>query len=293
MKRKKILAVGAIAASVAILAAGTLALFTARTNSNMTAVAGTVQVSLSDLSMTNQQNINPGDGDPSVSEDAAIGTDHTFSYVVFNDGNKSIRTRQTAILKVNDGELDAKYVELLKDGSEIQEKSFILEDGTETASLEDGQEAYAVKYVFIGDVFDGKGEDILDGGDAEKESDEGVIKEDETGNVSKEYDYTFALLKTAGNKYQGAEFDIEIVVEAMQYRNTDDSDWTSAIHIKKTFSNIELNVIPAADEHKSNNYKNDPSDIPSDESGEEADFDQEDFLNDDSSQEDFLGDDSI
>ena len=82
MKKKKFIAIGAVAASVAILAAGTLALFTARTNSNMTAVAGTVQISLSDLDMTNKQNINPGDGDPSISELASPGTDHNFSYIV-------------------------------------------------------------------------------------------------------------------------------------------------------------------------------------------------------------------
>lgn len=258
MKKKKFIAIGAVAASVAILAAGTLALFTARTNSNMTAVAGTVRVSLSDLDMTNKQNINPGDGDPSISELASPGTDHNFSYVVSNDGTKSIKTRHTIIIKINDGELDAKYAELLRDDIEIVDKYYILEDGSEVEALENGQVAYAVKYVFISDSFDGHGRAIEDGGDAEKEEGEDIVKENENGDVSKEYDYTFALLKDAGNLYQGAEFKIDVVVEAMQYRNTKDEDWTSAIHVKKTFSNVDLDVLPASDEYKSNNYKNEP-----------------------------------
>lgn len=278
MKKKKFIAIGAVAASVAILAAGTLALFTARTNSNMTAVAGTVQISLSDLDMTNKQNINPGDGDPSISELASPGTDHNFSYIVSNDGTKSVKTRHTIILKVNDGELDAKYTELLQDGSEIVDKFYVLEDGSEVETLEDGQAAYAVKYVFISDSFDGYGLAIEDGGDAEKEKGEDVVKENEDGDVSKEYDYTFALLKNAGNLYQGAEFKIDVVVEAMQYRNTEDSDWTSAIHVKKTFSNVDLNVLPASDEYKSNNYKNEPEATEPQEDFHEDEYEDYDFV---------------
>lgn len=255
-KKKTLLAIGASCAAISILAAGTFALFTARTESNMTAVAGNVNVSITSMDMTNKTNINPGDNDPNISTEAASGTEHNFTYTVSNDGNKSIRTRQTIILTANDGNLDARYLKLYTGNNELATKTFVMEDGSEKSSYSSADTVKAVKYTFIGDVFDGKGKDIASGGDAEKESLSTVVKENSNGDVTQTYSYDFALLSEATNEYQNAEFKIDVIVEAMQYRNTETTDWENASVAKKTFSNVSMNVTPASDENKSNNYKN-------------------------------------
>lgn len=255
-KNKLLLAVGASLAAVSVLVAGTFALFTARTESNMTAVAGNVNVSITSMDMTNKNNINPGDNDPDISPNAVPGTEHSFSYTVSNDGNKSIRTRQTIILTANDGALDARYLKLFSGESELATRTYVLTDGSEKATYVASDNVKAVKYTFIGDVFDGKGKDIASGGDAEKETLSTAIKEDENGDVTQTYHYDFALLGSATNEYQNAEFKIDVIVEAMQYRNTETTDWENAAVARKTFSNVSMNVTPAFDENKSNNYKN-------------------------------------
>lgn len=255
-KKKTLLATCASLASLCILFAGTFALFTARTNSNMTAVAGNVNVSITSMDMTNKNNINPGDNDPDISIDAPSGTEHTFTYTVSNDGNKSVRTRQTIILTANDGELDARYLKLFGGDKEIATKTYILQDDSEKLACTASDDVKAVKYTFIGDVFDGKGTSLENGGDAEKETLSTVVKENENGDVTQSYSYDFCLLGSATNEYQNADFRIDVIVEAMQYRNTETTDWENAAVAKKTFSNVSMNVTPAYDENRFNNYKN-------------------------------------
>lgn len=248
MKNKK-MAIGlATTASFAILGLSAFALFTARDDSDFIAKAGNVNIQVDSLSMTNHTNINPGDNDPNNPEDAIEGTNHIFEYTVTNVGTKSVRTRHTIILTAEDenGELlDARYLGLFNNDVEIITKTYILEDGTEVEELDESNEEFvkAIKYVFLGDIFDGYGEAIADGGDAEKESLAGVIKEDDNGIVSSTYYYDFALLRNASNKYQDATFKIDVVIEAMQYRNTNESDWETVTTVSKTFTTADVEGI--------------------------------------------------
>lgn len=257
-KNKKIVLITcSVASALVILGASTLALFTARTDSNFTAKAGTVTVELKDLDLTNKENINPGDNDPSVSKEAVGCTPHAFSYDVYNTGNKSIRTRQTIILTADKAgtsleTLDARYLALFKDANEISSKTYVLSDNSEVSSISDTSKTVkAVKYVFISDVFDGKGVSTEDKGDAEKES-SSTVKQNDAGNVTKKYTYDFSLLKEAGNEYQGCDISIDVNIEAMQYRNTTDSDWSDSAIVVKEYSkaNVVLNVVPADNEDK-------------------------------------------
>ena len=260
-KTKIGLIVGTITLSVAVITAGALALFTARTDSNFSAKAGTVTIELDELAMTNSENINPGDNDPSNPEGSVEGTTHDFTYVVTNTGNKSVRTRHTVMLTVDKaGEseqlLDARYLALFQDAKEIASKTYVLEDDSEVTNIDkETKKVKAVKYVFISDVFDGKGKNIEDGGDAEKETVSGVVKENEKGDVEKQYSYDFSLLRTATNEYQASDISITVTIEAMQYRNTNDADWSESATVIRKYSNadVKASVVPASNEDKNGN----------------------------------------
>jgi len=262
-KNKKIALIAcSVVAAVAVLTAGTLALFTARTDGNFSAKAGTVTVALGDISLSNSQNVNPGDNDPNNPNGATGGTAHKLTYDISNNGSKSIRTRQTIILSVKNASdvasLDARYLALYNSGRELTGKTYVLTDNREVTSLNASDKVKAIKYVFIGDIFDGKGVDINKGGDAEKESVSNVVTQGANGQVVKGYTYDFALLRTAGNEYQGCNIDATITVEAMQYRNTDVSDWSQAAVVKQSYStsNVSINVVPSVNEDKNGNYIN-------------------------------------
>lgn len=258
-KKQKIGLISATAVlAVGIVGASSLALFTARTDSDFQAKAGTVDIELDKLDMTNPLNINPGDNDPNNPEGAVNGTEHVFSYEVANTGNKSVRTRHTIILNVDkagasEEALDARYLALFIKDKEIADKAYVLEDGREVTSLDNVTGAVAaVKYIFISDIMDGKGTALETGGDAEKEELTDVIKADASGDVEKTYTYDFSLLRDADNKYQAADIHFSVVIEAMQYRNTNESDWTEVSRVVRDYStaNVESNVVPASDENK-------------------------------------------
>lgn len=260
MRKKILLISGSIFGVAALIVGCALALFTARTDSDFYAKAGTVRIEVDELELTNPDNINPGDSDPNNPADAAGGTEHIFSYDVTNNGNKSVRTRHSIIITCdkagdNDEMLDARFFEMLdKDGDELEEKLYILDDDTTKKEVGTDDVVKAVKYTFYGDVMDGKGTDIEDGGDAEKEDVSGTVKQKD-GEVSKTYSYTLAMLRQAKNSYQGCDVNIEIVVEAMQYRNTDNDDWSIAGIVSKTYttSEVNMNVVPAYNEDKNGN----------------------------------------
>lgn len=260
MKKKILLIASAVAGAIVVLSLGTLALFTARTDSDFSAKAGTVTIDLKNLDITNCKNLNPGDNDPSNPDGAVAGTDHKFTYDVYNTGNKSIRTRQTIILTVDEAGdskelLDARYLSLFNDEKEITEKYYVLKDDSVKTTISDNDFVKAVKYVFISDVFDGKGTDITKGGDAEKESVVNVVKQNDSGDVKKTYSYDFSLLRNASNKYQGADINASVTIEAMQYRNTDEKDWSQSAIVVRDYSSakVTLNVVPASNEDKTGN----------------------------------------
>lgn len=259
MKKKIALTAGSLLAIIALVAGCAYALFTARTDSDFFAKAGTVRIALDNLKLTNPENINPGDNDVTNPEDATGGTEHEFTYSVANEGNKSIRTRHSIIITCDEnGEstepLDARYFEMLVDEKEIEDKIYVLSDGSTKKEVGTGDFVSAVKYTFYGDVMDGKGTSMKDGGDAEKEDVSGVVKQN-GDKVEKTYSYDLAMLRTAPNKYQGCDLNIEVIVEGMQYRNTNNDDWSVVGTVTKKFStaDVNVNVVPAYDEDKNGN----------------------------------------
>lgn len=289
-KRKSI--VVAITLSLVLLISGALALFTSRSSSDFEAKAGTVALEVAGLNLTNSTNVNPGDNDPANSDETFTeGTPHEFSFSVYGKGNKSSRTRHTILISVDKkGEstdsLDASVFKLFVKGTQdelfkdevIDEETeivlsgryYILSDDTEIKDLSELDElrqkdetlfVKAIKYTWMGNVYDGLGTDIKKGGDAEKEDSNAIesitpdvklIQEDENGNITESFIYDFGMMRNASNKYQGCDINIDVISESMQYRNTKDEDWKLASQVDNSYStaSAHLTTVPATNENK-------------------------------------------
>lgn len=198
-------------ASIAILGAGSLALFSDRAATGVTGKAGTLGIDVNSFDMTNKGNINPGDNDEKVSEKAST-TPHDITFNVENTGNKSVRTRHTLLvsLKGENGVLNPSVVSVLKaKGQELEGKEYLDAEGKVT----DAEKAVAIKYVVLSDVINGTGDN------AEVETDGKDAKQS--------YKYLLKMDKDAKNEYQGADLNIDLIVDAIQFRNTTEEDWTN------------------------------------------------------------------
>ena len=266
-KKTKIIAASITAlASVGLVTVGTLALFTDYADAEAEAIGGKLDINITEYTMTNKDNINPGDNDPlapktyvPVSGDPKYNpanpqaevpistTDHIIKYRVSNDGNQSARTRQTILISCKNaaGEvLDPSVFHLFEGSNEASGKSLVLSDGTEIqegTTIPDGKSVVALKYFTDSDIFDGVGK----GAQRENES---TVKQDD-GTCSKDYEYHFGMEKEkSGNMYQGVTLNIDIVVEAMQYRNTTAEKWieTSRNTLTATTSGLSFPIVPNA-----------------------------------------------
>lgn len=266
-KKTKIIAASITAlASVGIVTAGTLALFTDYADADAEAVAGKLDINITEYTMTNKENVNPGDNDPKapktyvpVSGDPMYNpanpkaevpiptTDHVIRFKVSNNGNQSAKTRQTFYISCKNaaGEvLDPSVFHLFTGDTETSGKTYVLSDGSEIAegtAIPAGQKIAAVKYFNLSDAFDGVGK----GAQRENET---TVKADD-GTCAKFYEYRFGMEKEkSGNAYQGVTLNIDIVVEAMQFRNTTEEKWveTARNTLTATTSGLSFPIVPNA-----------------------------------------------
>lgn len=248
MNKKKITIILSVVALLVIFGSS-LALFSDRNSSEFVAELGTVEIELDDMNLTNSDRIAPGNGDVNNPDGSTGNVEHKFSFKFKNNGNKSIRTRYTIVLsaKNNNEFLDAKHMSLTENGLELSGKEYLDKDGNTVNAYSD--DIKAIKYTLDGDIFDGYGEDILDGGDAEKEDLSSVVRENDKGDVEKLYSYNFILSRDAENEYQNADVIIDVIAEAMQYRNTRDSNFDNIV-VSKTYStqDFEGDFVPSRDE---------------------------------------------
>lgn len=235
---KVALTLTALTASVAIATTGAFAFFIDNvSNSDISAKAGNVSIDVSDFDVSNKSNFNPGDENPETSLPAGHrpGTDHKLSYTVTNNGNKSVSTRSVIDISVYDknqgykdpsvftlyqtakGETTPVKIEdaadsLIREEIKIGQRLYVLNDGTVTETKpNDPTSIKSLRYIVLGPVLNGSGED------AEVEPN---ISEN-TATVS----YAAALDYSTPNDYQGCPVDFDVSVQALQYRNTNISDW--------------------------------------------------------------------
>ena len=232
-KNKKIIAIGgASLAAVAALAAGTFAFFTDGATKETSGTAGKVAISMTELGLSNKENINPGDEDETKSTTARKGTDHDLTFNVTNTGNKSIMTRNVITLSVtSEGgkQLDPSYYSLkTDDNTELVEKYYSTDGKTFTkvtsSTIPSG--AKYVRYVTTQVALNGAGS----GAGVEKDA-TAVSKTDAkttTDITGVNYDYILKLAKeTPDGEYELSTLNIKVEVQAMQYRNTTDAEWTT------------------------------------------------------------------
>lgn len=231
-KNKLSLLVGG--ASIAILGGASLALFSDRAQTGVTGKAGTLSINVDSFDMTNKGNINPGDNDETVKENVST-TPHDITFNVENTGNKSIRTRHTILVSLKNGKntLNPSVISVLKSkGQELEGKEYLDAEGKVT---KDKKSATAIKYVVLSDVLNGAGTD------AETETDGKDAKQS--------YKYLLKMDKGAKNEYQGADLNIDLVVDAIQFRNTTDEDWktvaTETINGTMTGVNVKEGTVPS------------------------------------------------
>lgn len=236
--KKLTIALGASVVAIAVLVGSAFALFSDSETANAGAKAGTVDIDLTTPVLQNNGNINPGDSDPSNPPGSNPGTDHSLTFSVTNTGNKSVYNRNVIVIsakdKTNAGWLDARVFRLFETtsaptapapkviGSEVVKKYYVLADYSETETLPAATtKVIAVKYVIDKDK---SNKDLVLNGDPTNPL--GAV-ETETGYTSNtnNYHYLFSMDRVADNTYQGCDIDIDIISQAMQYRNSVNADW--------------------------------------------------------------------
>ena len=237
MSKKRIAIIaGAAVAALAVTAAGVLATFTDNAVVTQTAQAGSVDISVSELKLTNANNINPGDHDIYMPDDPNdprnAGTEHDITFTVTNLGTKSIKTRHVIRIALENENLDPSVFMINENGAEIENSIRYIETANglvpsnEFNAATHGK-ATAVVYYIIENVLDGAGTPLsADGmsGIAEVENAE------QTTSIP--YKYNFGMDHKATMEYEKCKINISLEIQAMQYRNTTGSDWATLFNDK-------------------------------------------------------------
>ena len=238
--------------ALAVLISSSVALFTDAKEASLSGKAGTVKIALVDNSTkfthkyknaTAPNNINPGDNDPKNPDDANPGTDHIIEFEVRNQGNKSVATRHMIVItasKVVDGTTVVMDPTMFFLADLSSGKPSKIEPKPENIIKDGSGKPIAVKYEFYpSDIFNGVGTNA----------------EIETGGITnKAYQYHFAMDRNADNTYQGVDVKIDIIVEAMQYRNTTLTDWKAIASRTVTInSSVSIGSVPMANQDKNGN----------------------------------------
>lgn len=230
MSKKKIAIIaGAVVAAAAITTAGVLATFTDNAVITSTATAGSVDISVANLTLTNANNINPGDHDIYMPDDPNdprnAGTQHDMTFTVTNLGTKSIKTRHVVRISLENESLDPSVFMINEDNAEIENSIRYIETAkglvpSDTYNAAKDGKALAVVYYIIENVLDGAGKPLAADGMS------GVAEvENAVQTTSMDYKYNFGMDHRATSEYEKCKINISLEIQAMQYRNTTGSDW--------------------------------------------------------------------
>lgn len=272
MKKTKIIVASSLA-TVALIGMGAFAFFSDNSEQEVSGTIGTVKVEGGGLSLSNSTNINPGDefpdgpadpndpgkNNPYDPENPGDTTPHMLSFTVANTGTKSIRTRNIIDIMVTspDGksldptafalyEKDANGNNLdLSKLSDLAVNKFTFNltekdaDGNDVPVLDaTGKNVVVLRYIIEGASLNGE-TGLLEDKDITQDmvDRDSVVSTDDVKSVT--YDYYLGLSSVALDEYQGASVQINLEVQAMQYRNTtagdptvddaEDGDWTTVL----------------------------------------------------------------
>lgn len=219
---KKALVAGSLAAVVA--AVGTMAFFTDRVDTNVTAEAGTVDIELTS-NWVDVEGFKPGDK-----------TDLTYS--IQNDGNKSVDVRERIVVKSStamDASEQAEFeiyraadVEQDVNGAYIpkQDAEPVTTGAERKVSADNTSITYEIE------------EYTLNGSGFNAEIEDGVTE------TVKESPYVLVFKDTSGNDFQGATVTVDLVAEAKQHRNTGADTWATISTDSITMGGEAVEVVP-------------------------------------------------
>lgn len=228
--------------------------------------------------------LNPGDNDNEGQPSDRPGTDHELNFKFKNVGTKSILTRAVIMVSAYDAnnvriELDKEYDVWKKDDN----GGYVMnEDGTHATEKMKGEDI--IKQILIS-TYEGKkqGESVNTEGVEEQklvnllqtegyEADQAVVyildgdtvlngvgdgAEQEPGVETDTVEYVIDLGMSgdvdSSNPLQGGTVVITVQVQAMQYRNTDDSDW-------ETIFGKDYTMVVETTDHEADKHSN-PFDV--------------------------------
>lgn len=220
-KPKKILALVLAIATVAALAVGTFAFFTDRVQAKAEAKAGTLELALSQVTLSKSTGLKPGTG---------CKVDFTLS----NLGNKSADVKEVLVLRspkvmnTTTPEFDlymASDVTLDADG-----KATIKANATPVATRVVAQDSKSITYTIPEFILNGTGA--------------GAETEGTAVGISKASSYVLVFSSTAGNDFQGITVTLDYLAQAKQYRNTNAATWADVAKESISFAGGNVNAVP-------------------------------------------------
>lgn len=254
MKKNKII-IGSSVAALAIIGMGAFAFFSDHAEDDTVGTVGTVDVIIPEsgaLDLSNKENINPGDEKtPYDPENPGATTPHKLSFGVQNDGTKSIRTRNIIDIIVTSAEGDNLDPTVFALSEKADEDPWANTELSELTDLDVTKFTYVndddqtvLRYIITGASLNGEAGKLEDADitadDVARDS-VAVLDEDAVNAVM--YDYYLSMegyladedgvVVDALDAYQGATVQINLEVQAMQYRNTTgndvDGDWVTVL----------------------------------------------------------------
>lgn len=242
-KNKKLLSILSIVCAFIIIFSGVFAFFSDSTLLNESTKVGKVDINVEGglYHSDSLNNLNPGDNDIDVPTDSHPGTDHELSFKIDNLGNKSIIYR--TIIEVSGTKNDSTVlteVELMN--VILSEKKNVIElttsnnisssdtDKYETVCPLEPQGYTNEKLVYIiGGSTENDMTYVLNGIGDNAETENGITATNtiQTFDIGLDKDVTEEDL-------QGATLTFNVIVQAMQYRNTGDEEWNNIF--EKTYT---------------------------------------------------------
>ena len=215
-----------VAATVLMLSVGSLAYFTDRVTGDVSATAGTLDLTISNFKASQTGDFKPGQGS-------------AITYTLDNVGNKSADIKEVIVVT---------YTPKAGTTSSINQSNpeFLLYSAndvtinasTGVATIASGATPLSVVSSDGTQITYEVPQFIING--------TGVGAEIETGGVDdKSGSYVLVFNKAAGNAFQGASLTLEYIAQAKQHRNTNDSTWTTVMSETITFGGADYSVVPA------------------------------------------------
>lgn len=261
VNKKKIIAVGGVSfAALSAVCAGSFAFFSDTSEKAASATAGLVDISMSDVTITNPDNINPGDNDPDNPDGHRPGTPHDVTFSMTNDGNKSIMTRNVITISVKDtgnNLVDPSVYRLLNtqthqndntaafdaetpDSVEVAGKLYGDSKGNFTA--EKPADCKYIRYITNQVALNGKADSVgredenVPTGELWKTNGNGVTVNENGDGAS--FFYQLMMDHSAPDTpYEKSVIEIQVDIQAIQYRNSSNGTFTTVFSDMKKLNN--------------------------------------------------------